>query len=197
MFNKVFLKFTVTLFHQSISEILCNFVSSMFWLWDLHLWNISGVRELLPLLIWVLIKQFFFWYSYQPPSNEHFYIEKIISLHFAASFVLFYFWSVWKHVWIHDLKTAISGQKISIFNEHKSYVQGVTWDPLGQYIATLSCDRWAVGPSVFPEYPFFLEDEFKGSVPDKHEFLLYLLCSVSRLMWKWNDILVHFFARGK
>nr|XP_048278697.1 chromatin assembly factor 1 subunit B [Myodes glareolus] len=33
------------------------------------------------------------------------------------------------------------GQKISIFNEHKSYVQGVTWDPLGQYIATLSCDR--------------------------------------------------------
>ncbi|KAM5179913.1 chromatin assembly factor 1 subunit B isoform 1-T2 [Mantella aurantiaca] len=36
---------------------------------------------------------------------------------------------------------AIKGQKISIFNEHKSYVQGVTWDPLGQYIATLSCDR--------------------------------------------------------
>ncbi|KAM4904354.1 chromatin assembly factor 1 subunit B [Sylvia borin] len=33
------------------------------------------------------------------------------------------------------------GQKVSIFNEHKSYVQGVTWDPLGQYIATLSCDR--------------------------------------------------------
>ncbi|XP_006886846.1 PREDICTED: chromatin assembly factor 1 subunit B [Elephantulus edwardii] len=33
------------------------------------------------------------------------------------------------------------GQKMSIFNEHKSYVQGVTWDPLGQYIATLSCDR--------------------------------------------------------
>ncbi|NWY36732.1 CAF1B factor, partial [Sylvia atricapilla] len=32
------------------------------------------------------------------------------------------------------------GQKVSIFNEHKSYVQGVTWDPLGQYIATLSCD---------------------------------------------------------
>ncbi|XP_063812613.1 chromatin assembly factor 1 subunit B [Pseudophryne corroboree] len=35
----------------------------------------------------------------------------------------------------------VKGQKISIFNEHKSYVQGVTWDPLGQYIATLSCDR--------------------------------------------------------
>ncbi|XP_053561918.1 chromatin assembly factor 1 subunit B [Bombina bombina] len=33
------------------------------------------------------------------------------------------------------------GQKLSIFNEHKSYVQGITWDPLGQYIATLSCDR--------------------------------------------------------
>ncbi|XP_068126535.1 chromatin assembly factor 1 subunit B-like isoform X2 [Hyperolius riggenbachi] len=36
---------------------------------------------------------------------------------------------------------AVKGQKLSIFNEHKSYVQGVTWDPLGQYIATLSCDR--------------------------------------------------------
>ncbi|XP_069800521.1 chromatin assembly factor 1 subunit B [Dendropsophus ebraccatus] len=33
------------------------------------------------------------------------------------------------------------GQKVCIFNEHKSYVQGVTWDPFGQYIATLSCDR--------------------------------------------------------
>ncbi|XP_043927968.1 chromatin assembly factor 1 subunit B-like [Protopterus annectens] len=33
------------------------------------------------------------------------------------------------------------GQKLSIFNEHKSYVQGVTWDPLGQYITTLSSDR--------------------------------------------------------
>uniref|UniRef100_A0A8C1Z079 Chromatin assembly factor 1 subunit B n=1 Tax=Cyprinus carpio TaxID=7962 RepID=A0A8C1Z079_CYPCA len=33
------------------------------------------------------------------------------------------------------------GQKMCIFNDHKSYVQGVTWDPLGQYISTLSCDR--------------------------------------------------------
>ncbi|XP_012692653.2 chromatin assembly factor 1 subunit B [Clupea harengus] len=33
------------------------------------------------------------------------------------------------------------GQKTCIFNDHKSYVQGVTWDPLGQYICTLSCDR--------------------------------------------------------
>ncbi|KAF5903092.1 chromatin assembly factor 1 subunit B, partial [Clarias magur] len=33
------------------------------------------------------------------------------------------------------------GQKICIFNDHKSYVQGVSWDPLGQYISTLSCDR--------------------------------------------------------
>lgn len=42
------------------------------------------------------------------------------------------------------------GQKISIFNEHKSYVQGVTWDPLGQYVATLSCDRYVgIGQIVF------------------------------------------------
>ncbi|KAF4070166.1 hypothetical protein AMELA_G00296270 [Ameiurus melas] len=34
------------------------------------------------------------------------------------------------------------GQKICIFNDHKSYVQGVSWEArLGQYISTLSCDR--------------------------------------------------------
>uniref|UniRef100_W5MIS4 Chromatin assembly factor 1 subunit B n=1 Tax=Lepisosteus oculatus TaxID=7918 RepID=W5MIS4_LEPOC len=33
------------------------------------------------------------------------------------------------------------GQKMSIFNDHKSYVQGVAWDPQGQYITTMSCDR--------------------------------------------------------
>ncbi|XP_023669541.2 chromatin assembly factor 1 subunit B [Paramormyrops kingsleyae] len=35
----------------------------------------------------------------------------------------------------------MKGQKMYIFNDHKSYVQGVAWDPLGKYIATLSCDR--------------------------------------------------------
>ncbi|XP_075914518.1 chromatin assembly factor 1 subunit B-like, partial [Petromyzon marinus] len=33
------------------------------------------------------------------------------------------------------------GHKLYMFTEHKSYVQGVAWDPLGLYIATLSCDR--------------------------------------------------------
>ncbi|XP_056281780.1 chromatin assembly factor 1 subunit B [Pseudoliparis swirei] len=33
------------------------------------------------------------------------------------------------------------GQKLCILNDHKSYVQGVTWDPLGQYVATLGSDR--------------------------------------------------------
>ncbi|XP_061579363.1 chromatin assembly factor 1 subunit B [Cololabis saira] len=36
----------------------------------------------------------------------------------------------------------IKGQKLCILNDHKSYVQGVTWDPQGQYVATLSCDRF-------------------------------------------------------
>lgn len=41
-----------------------------------------------------------------------------------------------------SLQPSVSlGQKLCILNDHKSYVQGVTWDPLGQYIATLSCDR--------------------------------------------------------
>lgn len=32
-------------------------------------------------------------------------------------------------------------QKLCIFNEHKSFVQGVSWDPLNEYIATMSTDR--------------------------------------------------------
>ncbi|KAK7107539.1 chromatin assembly factor 1 subunit B-like [Littorina saxatilis] len=31
--------------------------------------------------------------------------------------------------------------KLALFNEHKSYVQGVAWDPMREYIATLSSDR--------------------------------------------------------
>ncbi|XP_006811867.1 chromatin assembly factor 1 subunit B-like [Saccoglossus kowalevskii] len=33
------------------------------------------------------------------------------------------------------------GQHTGIWKEHKSFIQGVAWDPLGQYFATLSCDR--------------------------------------------------------
>ena len=31
--------------------------------------------------------------------------------------------------------------KYAHFREHKSYVQGVAMDPLGEYVATLSSDR--------------------------------------------------------
>ncbi|KAH9500071.1 Chromatin assembly factor 1 subunit B [Bulinus truncatus] len=35
----------------------------------------------------------------------------------------------------------VKDTKLALFNEHKSYVQGVSFDPLGKYIATLSADR--------------------------------------------------------
>lgn len=34
-----------------------------------------------------------------------------------------------------------SGKSLSILSDHKGFVQGVAWDPLGQYIATLCSDR--------------------------------------------------------
>lgn len=40
------------------------------------------------------------------------------------------------------------GQKLSIFNEHKHYVQGITWGPLGQYVAALRCDTILRASSV-------------------------------------------------
>ena len=33
------------------------------------------------------------------------------------------------------------GQQLSILNDSKQYVQGVAWDPLGQYVITASSDR--------------------------------------------------------
>lgn len=33
------------------------------------------------------------------------------------------------------------GHKICVLTEHKGYVQGVAWDPLNKYLATLSADR--------------------------------------------------------
>uniref|UniRef100_A0A452EUQ8 Chromatin assembly factor 1 subunit B n=1 Tax=Capra hircus TaxID=9925 RepID=A0A452EUQ8_CAPHI len=56
------------------------------------------------------------------------------------------------------------GQKISIFNEHKSYVQGVTWDPLGQYVATLSCDSLKFSSEIFllQSYRMFHDDSMKS-----------------------------------
>lgn len=49
------------------------------------------------------------------------------------------------HVVLNSLLVLFAGQKMCIFNDHKSYVQGVAWDPLGQYISTLSCDRFVCG----------------------------------------------------
>ena len=34
------------------------------------------------------------------------------------------------------------GHKLWMFTEHKGFVQGVAIDPLGQYLATLSDDRY-------------------------------------------------------
>ncbi|KAJ8314824.1 hypothetical protein KUTeg_006974, partial [Tegillarca granosa] len=31
--------------------------------------------------------------------------------------------------------------RLALFNEHKSFVQGVTWDPLSEFVATMSTDR--------------------------------------------------------
>ncbi|XP_076055042.1 chromatin assembly factor 1, p105 subunit [Oratosquilla oratoria] len=35
----------------------------------------------------------------------------------------------------------VKGKNIGILKDHKGFVQGVAWDPLGQYVATMSSDR--------------------------------------------------------
>lgn len=34
-----------------------------------------------------------------------------------------------------------AGKNSGILGEHKGFVQGVAWDPCGQYVATMSSDR--------------------------------------------------------
>jgi hypothetical protein len=36
---------------------------------------------------------------------------------------------------------AFAGRNVGLLKEHKGFVQGVAWDPLNQYMATLSSDR--------------------------------------------------------
>lgn len=45
------------------------------------------------------------------------------------------------HWFTNVLFFTVSDQKMAIFNEHKSFVQGVAWDPQNEFVATLSTDR--------------------------------------------------------
>lgn len=79
-------------------------------------------------------------------NKESWYLHKVLRGHLEDIYDL---------CWSADGRHIISGsvdnsaimwdvtkdQKLCIFNEHKSFVQGVTWDPLNEYIATMSTDR--------------------------------------------------------
>lgn len=43
---------------------------------------------------------------------------------------------------VHEYGVLVSAEQcMHVFTEHSHYVQGVAWDPLGQYLATQSSDR--------------------------------------------------------
>ena len=44
----------------------------------------------------------------------------------------------------------IIGQALCTLIESKQYVQGVAWDPIGQYLATLSNDRYVISDNYTP-----------------------------------------------
>lgn len=39
------------------------------------------------------------------------------------------------------LNYLLLGEKVALFNDHKSFVQGVAFDPSNEFVATLSTDR--------------------------------------------------------
>ena len=44
------------------------------------------------------------------------------------------------------------GQQICILKESKQYVQGVSWDPVGKFVVTLSNDRYVPLSSPLKEF---------------------------------------------
>ena len=48
---------------------------------------------------------------------------------------------LWTNIYEVKYGTCLSDQKLALFNEHKSFVQGVAWDPRNEFAATLSTDR--------------------------------------------------------
>ena len=70
----------------------------------------------------------------------------------------FHFWIIGMDPWVCDLflssmyselldtyplgmHVLFPGQQLSMLSDSKQYVQGVVWDPLGQYVVTASSDR--------------------------------------------------------
>ena len=35
----------------------------------------------------------------------------------------------------------LKGVKLAVFSDAKHFIAGVTWDPVGKYVASMSCDR--------------------------------------------------------
>ena len=42
---------------------------------------------------------------------------------------------------VRECDLVFQGQKLVILKDHKHYIQGVCWDPLGQFVVTNSSDR--------------------------------------------------------
>lgn len=75
----------------------------------------------------------------------------------------FHFWIIGRDPWVYDpwvyalflssmyselldtyplgMHVLFPGQQLSMLSDSKQYVQGVVWDPLGQYVVTASSDR--------------------------------------------------------
>lgn len=44
------------------------------------------------------------------------------------------------------------GRKTAILSDHKGFVQGVSWDPLNQYVCTISTDRYVIHIIYYANY---------------------------------------------
>lgn len=66
------------------------------------------------------------------------HMEDVLDLSWSADSLQLASGSVDNKLLIWDVS---KGKCSCILSDHKGFVQGVTWDPMGQYVATASSDR--------------------------------------------------------
>lgn len=76
------------------------------------------------------------WLSYKTLRGHR---EDIYDLSFSPDSQFIISGSVDNTAMIWDIE---KGKSVAILSDHKGFVQGVAWDPLNQYLATLATDRY-------------------------------------------------------
>lgn len=112
------------------------------------------------ILLWKLIENPETSNTWKLSKNLRFHAKDVLDLQWSSDGTLLVSGSVDNTVIIWDIG---KGSPQQVLNDHMHYVQGVAWDPLGQYIASISGDRTCRIYCNRPQNP-------KGKSQDRNNF---------------------------